>query len=224
MISSTSITDSLYLQCFELLWWYVNVLAWTYFYYLALSRTLDFPGSSTGKESTCNAGDTGSIPGSGRSSGEGIGYPLQCSWWLPPPVFLVATPSSIPGGSDGKKSACNVGDLASIPWLGRSPAGEHATHSSILAWRMPMNRGAWRVIVHGVTKSWTWLSDSAQSSTGPWKLITSDNGIFKKLFFHVIAHSAFFLFSRILLFGHCTFFALLLPFLCPPLFHFLLYF
>ena len=90
MISSTSITDSLYLQCFELLWWYVNVLAWTYFYYLALSRTLDFPGSSTGKESTCNAGDTGSIPGSGRSSGEGIGYPLQCSWWLPPPVFLVA--------------------------------------------------------------------------------------------------------------------------------------
>ena len=36
-----------------------------------------FPGSSTGKESTCNAGDTRSIPGSGRSLGEGIGYPLQ---------------------------------------------------------------------------------------------------------------------------------------------------
>ena len=38
------------------------------------------PGSSAGKESTCNAGDSGSIPGSGRSSGEGIGYPLQYSW------------------------------------------------------------------------------------------------------------------------------------------------
>jgi len=39
-----------------------------------------FPDSSVGKESTCNAGDPGSIPGSGRSAGEGIGYPLQCSW------------------------------------------------------------------------------------------------------------------------------------------------
>jgi len=35
-----------------------------------------FPGSSTGKESTCNAEDPGLIPGSGRSAGEGIGYPL----------------------------------------------------------------------------------------------------------------------------------------------------
>ena len=39
-----------------------------------------FPDSSVGKESTCNAGDPGSIPGSGRSAGEGIGYPLQYSW------------------------------------------------------------------------------------------------------------------------------------------------
>ena len=39
-----------------------------------------FPHSSDGKESTCNVGDPGSIPGSGRSAGEGIGYPLQYSW------------------------------------------------------------------------------------------------------------------------------------------------
>ena len=39
-----------------------------------------FPGSSAGKESPCNAGDPGLIPWSGRSSEEGIGYPLQCSW------------------------------------------------------------------------------------------------------------------------------------------------
>ena len=39
-----------------------------------------FPGSSVGKESTCNAGDPSSIPGSGRSTGKGIGYPLQYSW------------------------------------------------------------------------------------------------------------------------------------------------
>ena len=38
-----------------------------------------FPASSVGKESACNSGDPGSIPGSGRSAGEGIGYPLQYS-------------------------------------------------------------------------------------------------------------------------------------------------
>ena len=41
---------------------------------------LGFPDSSVGKESACNAGDPSSIPGSGRSTGEGIGYPLQYSW------------------------------------------------------------------------------------------------------------------------------------------------
>ena len=50
-----------------------------------------FPGGSEGKESACNAGDLGSIPGLGRSPGEGNGYPLQYSclensvdrgaWW-----------------------------------------------------------------------------------------------------------------------------------------------
>ena len=39
-----------------------------------------FPGSSAGKESSCNAGDSGLISGSGRSAGEGIGYPLPYSW------------------------------------------------------------------------------------------------------------------------------------------------
>ena len=41
---------------------------------------MGFPGSWVGKESTCNAGDPGSIPGSERSTGEGTGYPLQYSW------------------------------------------------------------------------------------------------------------------------------------------------
>ena len=42
--------------------------------------SMGFPGSSDGKESACSAGDPGSIPGSGRSVGEGIGYPFQYSW------------------------------------------------------------------------------------------------------------------------------------------------
>ena len=65
-----------------------------------------FPGGSEGKESTCNAGNLGSIPGSGRSPGDGNGYPLQYSY------------------------------------LENS-----------------MNRGAWRATVHGVTEGPTRLSD-----------------------------------------------------------------
>ena len=42
-----------------------------------------FPDSSVGKESTCNARDPSSIPGLGRSAGEGIGNPLQYSWASP---------------------------------------------------------------------------------------------------------------------------------------------
>ena len=45
---------------------------------IAVSR--GFPGNSAGKESACNSGDPGSIPGLGRSPGEGIGYPIQYSW------------------------------------------------------------------------------------------------------------------------------------------------
>ena len=56
-----------------------------YFIYSCLASHWDFPGSSAGKESACNAGDPGSVPGSRRSLGEGIGYPLQYSW-----VSLVA--------------------------------------------------------------------------------------------------------------------------------------
>ena len=44
---------------------------------------------------------------------------------------------SFPGGSDGKESSCNAGDLGSVPELGRSLAKGTATHSSILAWRIP---------------------------------------------------------------------------------------
>ena len=49
------------------------------FYYF-IHLTVGFSDSSVGKESACSAGDLGSIPGSGRSSGEGIGYLLTCSW------------------------------------------------------------------------------------------------------------------------------------------------
>jgi len=48
-----------------------------------------------------------------------------------------------PGGSDDEESNCNAGNLGLIPGLGRSLEEEMASDSSILAWRIPMNRGAW---------------------------------------------------------------------------------
>ena len=56
-------------------------------------------------------------------------------------------------------STCNVVDLGLIPGLGRSLEKEMATHSSIVVWRIPMDRGAWRAAIHGVVKSRTQLSD-----------------------------------------------------------------
>ena len=78
-----------------------------------------FPGSSADKESACSAGDPGSIPGSGRSPGEELGYPLSYSWTL-----------GFPRGSDSEESTYNAGDLGSIPGLGGSPEEGMATHSA----------------------------------------------------------------------------------------------
>ena len=58
------------------------VFFWTFgdFHRSSIVCLMVSPSGSDGKESACNAGDPGSIPGLGRSSGEGIGYPLQYSW------------------------------------------------------------------------------------------------------------------------------------------------
>ena len=50
-----------------------------------------------------------------------------------------------PGGSDCKESTCNVGDLGLIPVLGRFPREENGYPVQFLAWRIPMDRGAWQV-------------------------------------------------------------------------------
>ena len=50
-------------------------------------------------------------------------------------------------------NAGDVRDSGSIPGSGRLPGGGHGNHSSILAWRIPMDRGAWRATVHGVAEN-----------------------------------------------------------------------
>ena len=62
------------------------------------------------------------------------------------------------GGSDGKESACNSGDLGSIPELGRSLGEGNGNPLQYSCLENPMDRGTWRATVHGVTQSWTWLS------------------------------------------------------------------
>ena len=104
-----------------------------------------FPGSSAGKEATCNAGDPGSTPGSGRYPGEGVGYPLQYSR-----ASLVAQMVKNP-------PAVRETWVQSLGWEDPLEDGM-ATHSSILAWRIHMDRGAWRATVHG-SQSQTRLSN-----------------------------------------------------------------
>ena len=83
-----------------------------------------FPDSSDGKEFTCNAGDPGSIPGLGRSLGEGICYSRQCFG-----ASLVAQLVKNP-------PAMQETWVQSLDWEDPLDKGK-ATHSSILAWRIP---------------------------------------------------------------------------------------
>ena len=57
-----------------------------------------------------------------------------------------------PGGSDGKESACNEGDLGSIPRLGRSPGGGHGSPLGYSCLENLMDRGAWQATVHMVAE------------------------------------------------------------------------
>ena len=142
-----------------------------------LSSTMGFPGSSAGKESSFNAGDLGSIHGLRRSPGEEKVYPLQYPslensmdcivhgvikrrTWLSDFHFTSVLQSvawktvDFPGGSAGKESACNVGHLGLIPGLGRLSGEMNGCPFQYSSLENSMD-----CIVHGVAKSWTWLSD-----------------------------------------------------------------
>ena len=67
--------------------------------------------------------------------------------------------SSFPGGSDGKESACSVGDPGLIPGSGRSPGKENGNPLQYFCLENPMNRGVWQATVHGVAKRRTQPSD-----------------------------------------------------------------
>ena len=79
------------------------------------------------------------------------------------PSIQLGLKYDFPGGSDGKASAYNAGDLGSIPGLGRSPGEGNGNPLQYWCLENPMDRGAWQATVHGVTKSWTLQSDFTHS-------------------------------------------------------------
>ena len=99
------------------------------------SYFMGFPGSSADKESTCNAGDTSSIPGSGRFTGEEIVYRLQYSW-----ASLV---------TQLVKNHLQCGRPGFDSWVGKIPWRRERLPTPIF----------WPEEFHGVAESWTWLSD-----------------------------------------------------------------
>ena len=101
----------------------------------------DFPGSSGGKESACNSGD-----------------PQFNPWVRKMPWRRDRLPTSLGAQMVKNSPAMREVWVQSLGWEDLLEEAM-ATHSSILAWRIPMDRGAWWVTVHGVVKSWTQLSE-----------------------------------------------------------------
>ena len=132
------------------------------------------------KNLPANEGDIGSIPGLGRSSGEGNGNLLQYSclenpmdrgaWWA---TVHGATrvehdlvtkpnhkfPNGLPWWLGGKESTCQCRRHGFNPWVGKIPWRRNSNPLQYSCLEYPMDRGAWPATVHGVTKSQTQLRD-----------------------------------------------------------------
>ena len=99
----------------------------------------------------------------------GLGHPIHS--------ICHCLAEGFPGGSEVKVSACNAGDLGSIPGLGRSPGEGNGNPLQYSCLENPMHGGAWwATLVHGVAKSRTLLSDFTHSLTQFHDLDTSSGG------------------------------------------------
>ena len=89
----------------------------------------------------------------------------------PYPDWICICLLGFPGGSEVKASACNAGDLGSIPRWGRSPGEGNGNPLQYSCLENPMDGGAWWATVHGVTKSRTRLSDFTFLSTFTFNIL-----------------------------------------------------
>ena len=122
---------------------------------------LGFPCGSAGKESACNVGNLGLIPGLGRSPGEGKDYTvfwsgeflgLYSPWGCKKSDVTFTFTLGFPYSSVGKESACNAGHPSLIPGSGRSPGEGNGNPLQCSCLENLMNRGAWQATVDGVTR------------------------------------------------------------------------
>ena len=129
------------------------------------SRLAALKGFPCGSDSTCNAGDLGLIPGLGRSPGEGKGSPLQYSGLENLMDCIVHGVSKSQTWLSCPNTAIHyifirdkfTWDWSSIPGSGRSPGKRNGNLLQYSGLENPMDRGAWWIIVHGISQSWTWL-------------------------------------------------------------------
>ena len=93
--------------------------------------------------------------GGGGGSKKRSQYPFQFlnTGTISFPITVIVL--GFPGGSDGKESVCNAGDVGTIPGLGRSPGGGHGNPLQYFCLENPMDRGAWQAMVHRVAQSQT---------------------------------------------------------------------
>ena len=132
---------------------------------------LGFLCGSAGKESACNPRDLGSIPGLGRSPGEGKGYPLQYSglensmhcivhgvtksWTQLSDFHFHSFILGFPSGSMVKDMSANTGDSSSIPRLRRSLGEGNGNPLQYSCLENPRDGGVWWAAIYGVTESQT---------------------------------------------------------------------
>ena len=157
------------------------ILGWILNYYWNIWMFPGFPGGSDCKESACNAGDLGLIPGSlGKKDPLEKGMATHSSLlacripWTEEPCGLWSVGSQrvghnwvtniwlfpgFPSGSADKESACSVGDLGLIPALGRSPGEQHSNPLHYSCLENPHGQRRLVGCSPYVTKIWTWLSD-----------------------------------------------------------------
>ena len=122
---------------------------------LIVCSELDFPDSSADQESICDAGDLGSIPGSGRSPGEGNGNSLQYSC-LENPMDRGAWWATVHGAT---KSQTRLSDFPFMHWRRKWQPFQCSCLEN------PRDGGVWWAAVYGVAQSWTRLKRLSSSSS-----------------------------------------------------------
>ena len=155
LVISIALYKPLFIINYLLIMHWALLTPWhSFLYYPLISKTRASLVAQLVKESTCNAGHPGSIPGWGRCPGEGIGYLFQCPW----ASLVTQTVKNLPATWE--------------TWIGKIPWRRVWQPTPVfLPGEFPMDRGSWRATVHGVAESdmTEWLSAHKPHFLWEWK-------------------------------------------------------